>query len=74
MRSFAQESFWDAYRLLPSHVKRQARLAHHASERRVTRDLEALRERGLIASSGHGAGGPIGALWGRNWRDFTPRH
>ena len=32
-----------------------ARLAPHASERQVTRDLEALRERGLIASSGHGA-------------------
>ena len=25
MRSFTQQSFWDAYRLLPSHVKRQAR-------------------------------------------------
>ena len=32
-----------------------ARLAPHASERQVTRDLEALKERGLIASSGHGA-------------------
>ena len=30
-------------------------LAPHASERQVTRDLEALRERGLIASSGRGA-------------------
>ena len=34
-----------------------ARLAHHASERQVTRDLEVLRKRGLIASSGHGASG-----------------
>ena len=25
MRSFVQESFWDAYRLLPSHVRRQTR-------------------------------------------------
>jgi hypothetical protein len=25
MRSFAQESFWDAYRLLPGHAKRRAR-------------------------------------------------
>ncbi len=31
-----------------------ARLAPHASERQVIRDLEALRERGLIASSGRG--------------------
>ena len=31
------------------------RLAPHTSERQVTRDLEALRERGVIASSGHGA-------------------
>ncbi len=28
MRSFAQESFWDAYRLLPSHVRQQARDAY----------------------------------------------
>ncbi len=32
-----------------------ARLAPHVSERQVTRDVEVLRERGLIASSGHGA-------------------
>ena len=25
MRSYAQKSFWDAYRRLPEHVKRQAR-------------------------------------------------
>ena len=25
MRSFTQQSFWDAYRLLPNHVRRQAR-------------------------------------------------
>ena len=25
MRSFAQASFWDAYRRLPKHVRRQAR-------------------------------------------------
>ena len=31
------------------------RLAPHASERQVTRDLETLKERGLIVSSGHGA-------------------
>ena len=32
-----------------------AQLAPHASERQVARDLKALRERGLIASSGRGA-------------------
>ena len=32
-----------------------ARFAPHVSERQVIRDLEALRERGLIASSGRGA-------------------
>ena len=32
-----------------------AQLAPHASERKVARDLKALRERGLIASSGRGA-------------------
>jgi len=31
------------------------RLAPHASERQVTRDLETLKEHGLIVSSGHGA-------------------
>ena len=31
-----------------------ARLAPYANQRQVTRDLETLRERGLIASSGHG--------------------
>ncbi len=31
------------------------RLAPYASERQVTRDLETLKERGLIVSSGHGA-------------------
>ena len=36
-----------------------ARLAPHASARQVTRDLEALRKRGLIASSGHG----VSARW-----------
>ena len=38
-----------------------ARLAPHASERQVTRDLEVLRERGLIASTGHG----VSARWKR---------
>ena len=42
-----------------------ARLAPHASERQATRDLEALRERGLIASSGHGAS----ARWKRVGND-----
>ena len=32
-----------------------ARLTHHASGRQVTRDLESLKEHGLIVSSGHGA-------------------
>lgn len=28
MRSFTQQSFWEAYRRLPSHVRRQARDAY----------------------------------------------
>ena len=38
-----------------------ARLAPHASGRQVTRDLETLKERGLIVSSGHGRLGAMEA-------------
>ena len=37
------------------------RMAPHASERQVTRDLESLKKHGLIASSGHG----VSARWRR---------
>ena len=32
MRSYTRQSFWDAYRLLPVHVKRQARSAYRFFE------------------------------------------
>ena len=45
-----------------------ARLAPHVSERQVARDLELLRERGLIASSGYGAS----ARWKRVKAEDAP--
>ena len=46
-----------------------ARLAFHASERQVTRDLEALRERGLIA---FGRPRRFGAVEARQERWMNP--